>query len=68
MSELRIQHNGVVTDTETEDDSIMLDVDPAQLSHAGPYTCEVVFTDASSISASMGTLTVVGMYGMARNE
>ena len=61
MGELRILHNGDVIDSETEGDSIMLDVGSAQLSNVGPYTCQVVFTDSTSISASMGTLTVVGM-------
>ena len=61
MGELRILHNGDVIDTETEADSIMLDVGSAQPSNVGSYTCEVVFTDSTSISASLGTLTVVGM-------
>jgi hypothetical protein len=59
VGELRILHNGDVIDSETEGDSIMLDVGSAQLSNVGPYTCQVVFTDSTSISASMGTLTVV---------
>ena len=60
VGEIRILRNGVVIDTEAGATSIMLDVDPAQLSDAGSYTCEVVFTDSTSISGGMGTLIVVG--------
>ena len=40
--------------------SIMLDVMEAQLTDEGLYTCRVIFTDTTSINASMGALTVVG--------
>ena len=40
--------------------SIMLDVMEAQLTDKGLYTCRVIFTDITSINASMGALAVVG--------
>lgn len=60
VSQLHILHNGEVVDTVSDANHIMLDVDPAELGDAGTYSCQVVFTDSSNITADMGTLTVVG--------
>ena len=62
MSEMEILHNGTVVDEEPATASIMLDVAQAELSDTGSYTCRVVFSVSSSITADMGTLTVVGKH------
>ena len=51
-----------MVDQVTDDTIILLDVIEAELSDAGTYKCQVVFSDNStSNNISMGSLTVVGM-------
>ena len=68
MSQIAILRDGHVVDEQSGTNSIMLDIASAELSDTGSYTCRVEFSDSTSITASLGYLTVIGMYNEVRKH